>query len=287
VSRWWRSRAVAPIRDQSKNWYAKARSFWSSSIGSAWRRDELRVELFPNKLILTRFGGWRRRLSHKEVIALAPPSSDEPQWKRALEALALRVLAGSLSGANVTVVLSNHFVHYVLVPWNELLASEDDQLTFARHRFLHLHGNVAESWLLRLSQASSRQPRLACGVDKALIDGLNAVMASVGGRYRSLQPHLMASFNRWRARLSERPGWFVVAERGLMCLCLLQDGQWQSVRAIRIGPDWSRELSSALTREQYLVDSQAECDQVFVFAPDLPALAASEAGNWKIENLQA
>ena len=273
------------MHDRPKSWYAKVRSVCSRAIGSAWRRDEVRVELFPNKLIINRVGGWRRRLSHKEVIALARPSPDEPRWKPAVEVLAAKVL--TLSVADVTVVLSNHFVHYVLVPWNELLKSEEDQMAFARHRLVHVHGSLAESWSLRLSQANSRQPRLACGVDKALIDALNAVMAPLGARYRSLQPHFMASFNRWRGRLSERSSWFVVAESGLACLALLQDGEWRSVRTIRTGPDWPGELSSVLAREQYLVDSQTGCDHVFVFAPDLPAPVALETGNWKIETLQA
>jgi hypothetical protein len=245
------------------------------------------VVLCPDRLIFTRVvGGWRRPRVHRETIALAPAPPDAPRWQPALEALAGKVLAGALSGADVTLVLSNHFIHYVLVPWSELLRSEEDQLAFARERFVRVHGSRAESWLLRLSQASPRQSRLACGVDSALIDALNAVMAPVNGRYRSLQPHLMASFNRWRARLDVRPGWFVVAEPGLLCLALLQDGQWQSVRTIRIGPDWPSELSGALAREQYLVDSQTESDHVMVFAPDLPAVTALETGNWKIENLQ-
>lgn len=284
----WRNKpAVALLQDRLMTWYAKAQSFGSRLIASPWWRDELGVALFPDRLIIARVGGgWRRQLKHKEIIALAPAPPDAPRWQPALEVLAGKVRAGALSGADVTLVLSNHFVHYVLVPWSELLTSEAEQLAFARHRFMRVHGSSAESWLLRLSQASPRQPRLACGVDEALIDALNAVMAPVGGRYRSLQPHLMASFNRWRTRLSVRPGWFVVAEPGLLCLALLQDAQWQSVRTIKISPDWPNDLPGVLAREQCLVDSQTECDHVLVFAPDLPAVVAPDTGNWKIENLQ-
>jgi hypothetical protein len=288
VSPWWRNRAaLAHARHRLKSWYASTRIWCRKSIASTWRRDELGVALFPDQLVITRVGGWRRQPLQKEIIGLAPAADDAPRWKPALEVLAAKVFAGELSGADVTVVLSNHFVHYVLVPWSDALNKEEDQLTFARHRLARVHGSLAEGWLLRLSQANSRQPRLACGVDKALIDALNAVMAPIGGRYRSLQPHFMASFNRWRARLSEQPGWFVVAEPGLVCLALLQDGEWRSVRTIRIGADWPGELSSVLAREQYLVDSESECDRVFVFASNLPAPAALETGHWKIENLQA
>jgi len=284
---WLNSPAIAAMRGRLKSWYAKARSGCRRLILSAWRRAELGVALFPEHLLITRVGGWRRKLLAKEIIALAPASVDAPRWQPALETLAGKVAAGDLAGADVTVVLSNHYVHYVLVPWSELLSSEEDQLAFARQRFVRVHGSVAEGWLLRLSQASSRQARLACGVEKALIDALEAVLTPLGRRYRSLQPHFMASFNLWRARLSEQPGWFVVAEPGRLCLALLQDGQWQSVRSVKISADWPHELSTVLAREQYLVDSETECDHVLVFAPDLPDLEGMEKGKWQIETLPA
>jgi hypothetical protein len=278
--------AVSGLR-QPLGWVAGAQSFFRHLSASVMRREELGVALFPDRLILARVGGgWHRRLVHKEIIALAPPAPDAPRWQPAVEALAGKAASGGLAGADVTLVLSNHFVHYALVPWSELLQGEEEQLAFARSRFVRVHGGAAESWSLRLSRGEAREARLACGVEEALIEALNATLAPIGERYRSLQPHLMASFNRWRIRLGARPRWFVVAEPGLMCLALLQGGQWKSVRTVRTGADWTEELPGALTREQFLIDSQAECDFVSVFAPDSPAPATLEAGAWKIEYLQ-
>jgi hypothetical protein len=270
--------------------YARARSTFGRSVAST-RRGELGAALLgvvlgPDHLIISRVAsGWRQPSAVKEVVALAPPSPDAPRWQPAVEALAAKVLTGELSGGDVTLVLSNHFVHFVLVPWSALLRSEEDQLAFARERLVRVHGSAAESWALRLSQANPQQPRLACGVDKALIDAVAAVMAPIGGRFRSLQPYLMASFNRLRTRLGSAPGWLAVAEPGLLCLALLGNGQWQSVRTIRLGPDWTSDLSRALARERYLVDSPTETDRVFVFAPDLPPRPALGADQWKFENL--
>lgn len=256
-------------------------------IAPILRADALGVALFPDRLVVARVGGaWSRRLKHKEVVDLAPAAGDAPLWQPALDALERMVTEGALAGANVTLVLSSHFVHYTLVPWNDLLKSEDDQLAFARQRFIGVHGSAAEDWALRLSRAESRQPRLACGVPQALLDALNAVMAPVGNRYRSLQPHLMASFNRWRARLGAQPGWFVVAEPGLACLALLQDGQWQSVRTLKLGANWPDPLPGVLTRERFLIEAKTECRRVSVFAPGLSAVVAPEASDWQIESLQ-
>jgi hypothetical protein len=258
-----------------------------NSRAPVWRPDELGVALYPDRLVLARVGGaWRRRLRDRRVLELAAPAPDVPSWQPALEALARLVAEGALARANVTLVLSSHFVHYTLVPWSELLSSESDQLAYVRQRFVGVHGAAAQGWALRLSRSAPRQPRLACGAPQSLIDALGEAMSPLGTRYRSLQPHLMASFNRWRTRLGARPVWFVAAEPGVACLALLRDGQWQSVRKLRIGADWARRLPDVLARERLMVDGEAECRQVWVFAPELPAVIAPGSGEWQIENLE-
>lgn len=248
--------------------------------------DRLGVALFPDRLVLARAGGRvRRHLKHKETVAAGPARAAAPLWRPAIDALAGKVAAGTALNADVTVVLSNFFVHYALLPWSDALESEAEETAFARHCFVRVHGAEAESWVLKLSASNPGKPRLACAIEAPLIDALNEVMAPVGRRYRSLQPHLMASFNRWRTRLGEKPSWFVVAEPGLLCLALLRDGQWQSLRTIKVGSDWLNELPGVLTREACLVDNYSECDDVLLFAPETPHPALLNAGNWRIRNL--
>jgi hypothetical protein len=249
-------------------------------------RDELGIVLHPERLVLARAsGGWRRSLKRKEIIAVAPAAAGTPVWQPALDALAGQVSGGALAGANVRVVLSSGLVRYALVPHSDALTGEQEEIAFARHCFARIYGSQADDWVIRLSAAQPRRTRLACAVEKALLDALDRVLAPLGERYRSLQPHLMASFNRWRARLGERPGWFVVAEPGLLCLTLLRDGQWQSVRTVKVGADWPRELPSVLTREECLIDSPAECDEVLLFAPDGPEPLIVQPGKWRISRL--
>jgi hypothetical protein len=117
------------------------------------------------------------------------------------------------------------------------------------------------------------------------MEALKQCMSSSASRFLSLQPHLMASFNRIRAHLQEQSAWLVVAEPGLLCVALLQDECWQSVRTVKVGADWMSELPGVLHREECLVDSQTECDRVFVFAPDGPQAPMLQASEWRIENL--
>lgn len=248
--------------------------------------EQLGIALFPERLVLARArGGFRRRLAHKEIIAFAPAEPGVPPWQPAVDALAAKVAAGALAKADVTLVLSNRFVHYAVVPWSDTLGSKEEELAFARHCFARVHGSEADDWEIKLSSAKPGKPRLACAVEQSLIEALNTRMSPLASRYRSLQPHLMASFNRSRARLGGRPAWLVVAEPGLLCLALLQDGCWQSVRTVKVGADWISELPGVLAREECLVDSATQCDEVLLFAPDVAQPLMLEAGKWRISML--
>lgn len=247
--------------------------------------DRLGIALFPERLLLARVSaGFRRRLLHKEVVDFAPAQPGVPLWRPAADALAAKVAAGALAKADVHLVLSNRFVHYAVVPWSDTLGTREEELAFARHCFSRVYGSEAENWALKLSSANPRRARLACAVEQTLIDALETCMGPLAGRYRSLQPHLVASFNRVRTRLGEQPAWVVVAEPGLLCLALLQEGRWESVRTIKVGADWVKELPGVLAREECLVDTQTECGRVLVFAPDSPQMMLLQAGKWQIQN---
>jgi hypothetical protein len=248
--------------------------------------DRLGVALYPDRLVMARAaGGLRRQLKHKEIVALPQRDPDAPLWQGAVDALGGRVAAGAMNAAEVTVVLSNHFVRYALVPRSEELGSEEEEAAFARHCFARIYGSQTDGWALKLAKAGGHKSRLACGVERSLVDSLSQAMAPLGSRYRSLQPHLMASFNRWRSRLGERPGWFVVAEPGLLSIALLHAGLWHSVRTVKVGAAWPEELPAVLAREECLVDSDTHCDNVLLFAPDGPDPLVLDSGRWRITSL--
>lgn len=247
--------------------------------------DKVGIALYPERLLLARVKGrGSRSLEYKQIISFDPAADCEP-WQAAVDALAAQVAAGALADAVVTLVLSNHFVHYTLVPHSDALGSAEEELAFVRHCFSRVHGSQAEAWAIRVSQASPRMPRLACGVDQALVEALARVMKPLGRRYRSLQPHLMASFNRWRSKFVGRSGWFVVAEPGLLSIALLGNGQWHSMRTLKVGPDWPLELPAVLSREELLAGGDTHCDEVLLFAPDAAQPLLLDSGKWRISTL--
>lgn len=252
------------------------------------RPDALAVALYPGHLQIARLGGgWRRRVKQQETLTLATAPAGAPAWQPALEALATLVSSGQLAGARVSLVLSSHFVHYTLVPWNDLLRSEAEKVAYARQRLVRVHGEAAQGWALRLSAAGVHQARLACAIPGALLQAVEEVMAPLGQRYVSLQPHLMACFNRWAPRLDTQARWLAVAEPGLMCLALLQDGQWQSVRTVRMKGDGIERLPDLLRRESCLVDGTGGTERLSVLGLPLPAGKTLAGGPWQLDRPKA
>lgn len=248
--------------------------------------DRLGVALYPERLVIARTRGrLRRQLVHKEIVNLAPAEPGMQAWRPAVDALAAKVTAGAMARADVSLVLSNRFVHYTLVPWSESLRSQDEETAFARHCFARAHGTETDSWTIKIDSAKPRNARIACAIEQTLVEALAGCLRPLGRRYRSLQPHLMASFNRWRVQIGERQLWLVVAEPGLLCLARLQDGCWHSVRTLKVGSDWLQQLPGVLSREECLIDCEASCDEVLLFAPDASHPFNLDAGKWRIGNL--
>ena len=170
---------------------------------------------------------WRDRV----VVALEPqaahavrPKSGERRtaagaWPQALK----EVLAG-WARADVTVVASNRLVRYVVVPRTAGVSGEAEELALARHHFTRVHGERVREWDVRYS----RETGLASAIDRELIDALRKA-----ARLKSLQPYLMAAFNRLRARIPKEGAWIVLPEAQATCVALYAKGAWAGVSVSR------------------------------------------------------
>ena len=231
-------------------------------------RDRISVEFSPRSVAWVRLA----RGLHPDVVAKGQenvlPQAGEPLWQAALVKLQQIMLGGEWKSAEVTVVLSNHFVRYDCLPWNEAVNDEDEQLALARHRLTHIYGSASQTWTLRLSPAGKGDARLVAAVDDAFLEMLKQAMAEAGIKLHSIQPYLMASFNRYAKSLAQGDGWFVAAEGGRFALALFRGGQWKRI-LLRRGGDMAT-LHEWLERENLVSGEGAACREVFLFGPELP-----------------
>jgi hypothetical protein len=182
----------------------------------------------------------------------------------------------TLPAAGVTVVLSNHFVRYALVPWSDALSSEAEEEAYVRHHFTRIHGERAKSWLFRSSEARHGAPRLCSAIDRQLLEELKACFPkSRKARLVSVQPQLMTVFNRARSAIPRSGAWLLVAEPQRACVGLHAGGQWRAVQNAK--GDWR----ALLERERHRAGG-AVPDLVLLHAD---AALPADAPGWKVQRL--
>ena len=254
-------------------------------------RDELRVVLCPRQVLLLRIGrnltlrGLTRRVLEKKAIACADTTTADLPWSGAIRTLETELSGLAHATAFATVILSNHYMHYALVPWSGALRDEEEEEAFARHFFRQSYGAAADAWELRLSPERAGAARLASAVDGRLTEAVRTSFAGMGIKLRSIQPSLMAVYNSCRDSLQKGSAWFVSFETGSLCIGRLQQGGWGSMRKLRIDGGWRDALPALLEREAYLSDADAT-DDVFLWAPELEQTAWPQSARWKIHALQ-
>ena len=215
-----------------------------------WRNRELRIGLAPERIFV----------SGAKSIDL--PAVDGG-WAAALQALP-EILKGRNGAASV--VLADQLVRYALLPHNETLRTDEQWAALGRHRFSVLHGPRADEWQVSVAATAPRGARLACAVDSALLSSLDGVFRKAGVRLRSVQPFLVAAFNRIRRRIGNGSCWIVVEEPGRLTLALVQRGAWVAIRARRSDPQWRKVLGEILERESAFLGLSQPVARVLVCA---------------------
>lgn len=233
--------------------------------------DRLHLALSPSRIDVMRVGGiLRRSQASAELIPGIETVADVP-WRAPVQALADALPDLAPRGAHCGIVLSNHFCRYTIVPANIGLANEAEVEAYARLRFEEIHGAAAVAgWQVRVGDAPAGMPRLACAIDRALVEELRRVVGAARFKLKSVRPLLAASFDHWRTRFTSQRFWFAAAEEGRVCLAAIEDYGWRSVTSQRIGRNLAEELRAMLDRALIGTPSM-ETETVYLFSRDHPS----------------
>ncbi len=235
----------------------------------SWR-NRLYVALSPSRIDIMRVSGIMRRSAvYDELIPGIEVVADAP-WRGPLQALAETIPSLASRGAQCAVVLSNHFCRYTVIPANAGLANGREMEAYARLKLEETFGaGAAASWEVRIGDAAPGAARLACAVDRELMDELRRTCSAARLKLSSVRPLLAASFDHSRARFKPGQFWFAAAEEGRLCLAAVEDYAWRSVTSQRIGRDIAQELRAMLDRALVTMPGMTS-DTVYLFSRDLP-----------------
>lgn len=224
-------------------------SRWWASLapGKDWR-----VELRPASVSLVRRGRERsRRADGPRMIAVTNGDATVAveTWRAAADVLAEALRERRARLGRVEIVLSDHFVRYLLIPWSRGLVSDSERLSFARLAFKDLYGTAADAWDLCLDEQPAGQASFAAAVDRALVSSVRDAVTRAGGQLASLVPSLVDCINRHRSALKARQFCFAAAEPGRASLAFHANGVWQAVRNRRIDGPLGQALPLLLKQE--------------------------------------
>jgi len=241
-----------------------------SIVLPSWR-DEVRVALCPDRVTLARVSRrWRPEVIAKHVVQCSAAGSSD--WKPCLEALQQALREPFVHDADATVIISNHFVRYAMVPWSEHLASDDEKRAWVKHHFVELYGELAGATEFRWSEERPDTACVASAIDGEFVAEIRAAFESTSLRLRSVQPYVMAVFNRWKQHSKGNSAWFLVAETGRACIAAVANGAWRTITSKKIGLDWQAELPLVLGRELLLAHDTSVPTVILAYAPDVTKL---------------
>jgi hypothetical protein len=249
--------------------------------------DRILIALAPDSLALLRVsGGIRPRVSEKRTVACDPAPGSQP-WLGAVSGLQRLTEGTKDANAEVTVVLSNHFARFTLIPWSEGLGNAEEETAFVRYCFAKVHGERSKEWDLRLSPAPNGSARLASAIDSSLMQALRAAFpASARAKLVSVQPYLMAAYNRWRKDIKGERAWFLLVEPQRACLARLEGGRWSAVRNTRGNFDEPGQWAGLLDRERHRVGGDEASEGVYVHAPRNGNAIPVEGESWTFRSLE-
>ena len=227
----------------------------------------LRIGLAPDGLLVAAYAG-RVRSVLDSAQAVPVSGGALPAWRAAVEALPAALAPHAPYKPRATVVLSSHFARYALLAPDPALRTAEEWLAYARHRLESVHGHPVAEWELRVTETSRNGARLACGVDRALLEAVTARVGESGATLASVQPYLMAAYNRVRARLGRRSCWLVIAEPGRLALVLIRGGAWQSIRCRNADEGWRLRLPEILARETAALALEEPCTEIVIVTPE-------------------
>lgn len=250
-------------------------------MSPSWR-DRVRIALRPDGVALLRVAkGLRPQVTHKE-LAPCDGAQGREKWRGAVTSLGDALGRAPWRGANVTVVLSSHFVRYAFIPGNVELKGKREETAYVRHLLSKLGDGGADGGLIRVGTAMPGRGRVACSVERSLAEELGAAVRRGGGRLSSVQPYLMTAFNSRRMLSEQEPAWFVALEDDCCVLTRWADGQWQDVKTRRLAGMVEDELPRLIAQERLIAVDEVLPERVIVFSPGKPGLKPRFPHPWQV-----
>jgi hypothetical protein len=255
-------------------------------VSRLWR-ERILAWLAPGTLAWVRLHRGLRPAAYEKCVIDVDADFGHDPWQGAVQALRTQAESWHADAVDVSLVLSNHFVRYLLVPHAESAGSDEEKLALARFHFSKVHGDVAQDWDIRLSPASGSAPSVASAVDMTLITAIRTCLPEAAPAHLvSVQPWLMAALNTARGRIPQDGAWLLLIEDDRTCLALTDGNAIAAVRNVKGQYSEPQTWPDLIEREQLRIDLTKTPAQLLVQSANNVILPARAAGNWNVTSIE-
>lgn len=249
----------------------------------SWR-DHAAVFVGADAVQVTRYAGRFARTAPQ--TSRAPIASGGNTVQHVADALR-DALGGRAQPGDASVVVSNHYVRFALVPDAAKLRNDAERAVAARHTLQAVYGETVAGWRVVLDGAGSKGAAVAAGIDAALVDAIVATLTAANLRARTLKPLFASALKAARRVLGTGPAWFGVAEPGRLALAYVERGAWQSLRSHRLRRGLEQDLPVLLEQDRLtgLVRGGSEANGRVVLVSSEATPVELPAGSWTVQSV--
>lgn len=242
--------------------------------------DRLRIALHPDAVSLIRLNGLLRPNVIAKQYVPCPPSNG---WTGAISCLASALKEPAWQRCRADIVISAHFLRISMLPSLKESSIRRSEITrLAHHCLSETTGQNLANWRIAISDVAHGESSIACAIDNAMIDALEATMRGAHNRLASLQPYPTAAFDRRKNLFANNHLWYVAVESGCCTLARIKNGTWRSVRIRRLfSNDPAPEIASFLSQERLLAEVDTLPSNAIIVAPNAPNLKLPDIPNVK------
>lgn len=174
-----------------------------------------------------------------------PIANPDASWEVALAALRGWLEHDGGKKLPLAVSLASRWCAMLMVPWSGALLDAASAQRFLHSQFAAVYGDGARAWRLAADDAPYGKPRLACGIDAALLQGVQDAAAAHGRRCLSIEP---IAGPAWRSIAGGKPAAFALVEAGRLLLATASDGRITALHSQSCAAAWGDELDRAWRR---------------------------------------
>lgn len=199
----------------------------------------LSLVIYPDRLVWTyESSGFKKKLlingqSSCSVNTAAP-------WENVISLLPKLLANTEIKATKVRVLISNRLTRFSVIPNPDSTRNSEELALLVKHIFQRVYGDKNNGWIMKVSDSGIGQPALASAIDHEMMNSLTSIIAASKKKLISLQPYLMAAYNKvchvLPANLEDAI--FVFAEPLRLCLLARKNHNWVSVQQFNVDNDW-------------------------------------------------